>query len=132
MAALLLAPENFKEASEALLELTRRDQQLAREVAAKILNERVVDIFYRAHAFEVLYAVALDAAIDYIESHASTESAYVLGAMIGSVTDDAGIMEGRDKILEAVSMLREAVNTRPPEELDSIAQTIARFEEVYE
>lgn len=130
-AASALAVEDFEEASNALLALKREYKLLAREVALKILREHIGDVFYRALAFEVLYSVALDDAVAYIESDAATESAYVLGSMIDSVTEDAGALEFRDEILKAVLLLQKALRLRSPGELSSLAIQRTRFEEAY-
>ena len=126
-----LTPEDFEEASEALLTLKNKSRVFAGKVALDILRQRIGDIYYRAHAFDVLYAADPDVAIEYIESCANIESIYVLGTMMASVTEDAGVSEGRDRILKAVALLRQAVSVRPKEELDSIAIKIAEFEEAY-
>jgi len=131
LAAISLAVEDFEDASSALLALKKEDKLLARDVALKILREQIGDVFYRAHAFEVLYAVALNDAVAYIASDAGTESPYVVGAMIESVTEDAGALESRDEILEAVLLLRKALVLRSSEDLGSLAAQIARFDEAY-
>lgn len=131
LAATALAVEDFEEASNALLALKRENKLLAREVALKILHERIGDVFYRALAFEVLYSVALNDAVAYIESDAGTESAYVLGAMIESVTEDVGALTSQDEILKAVSLLRKALMLRSSEDLSSLAIQRTRFEEAY-
>ncbi|WP_338768673.1 hypothetical protein [Massilia sp. METH4] len=131
LAAICLSPEDFEEAAEALLLLERKNRPLAGKVALEVLTARIGDIYYRAHAFDVLYSAALEVAIEYIEMHASTESVYVLGTMLESVMEDSSVFEGRDKILKAVSLLRKAVGARPQDELDSIAEQIALFEVTY-
>lgn len=131
LAASSLAPEDFEEASNALLALKKKYKGLAREVTLKILREHIGDVFYRAFAFEILYSVALEDAVAYIESDADTESPYVLGAMIESVTEDAGALTSRDEILKAVLLLRKSLRLRPAEDLGSLAPHIDRFEEAY-
>lgn len=131
LAATALAVEDFEEASNALLALKRGYKQLAREVALRILRKRIGDVFYRALAFEVLYSIALKDAVAYIESDAGCESPYVLGAMIESVTEDAGILTSEDEIHKAVLLLRRALMQRSPEDLVSLAPQKVRFEEAY-
>lgn len=131
LAATALAVEDFEEASNAFLALKRKNKLLAREIALKILHERIGDVFYRALAFEVLYSVALSDAVAYIESDAGTENAYVLRSMIESVTEDAGAITSRDEIQKAVLLLRKALMVRSPDDLSSIAIQRTQFEEAY-
>jgi len=84
--------EDFEQASDALMELERRDKQRAAAVSSRILQDTIGDVFYRAFAFEMLYSVALRDAVAYIEAHARTAEVYVLGAMIEAVTEDSGVV----------------------------------------
>jgi hypothetical protein len=131
LAGICLDAEDFEEASRSLLELKSANKKLAREVTLKILRERIGDVFYRAHAFDVLYSAGIEDAVAYMESDGRTESAYVLGAMIDVVTEDAGALTGRDEILRAVSALGRVLEVRPQEDDRSIAMKRARFEEVW-
>jgi hypothetical protein len=126
-----LVIESFEEASNALLSLRKNHKSRAAEVALKILDQRIGDIFYHALAFEVLYSVSLNDALAYIETKAGDESAYVLGAMLEAVTEDAGAIEYRDEIFKVVSLLRKALMLRSPEDLSAIAIKMTRFEEAY-
>ena len=131
LAGICLDVEDFEEASRSLLELKSSNKELTREVTLKILRERIGDVFYRALAFDVLYCAGIEDAVAYIESDGSTESAYVLGAMIDVVTEDAGALTGRDDILRAVSALGRVLEVRPQEDDRSIAIKRARFEEAW-
>jgi hypothetical protein len=130
-ARICLNVEDFEEASRSLVELKNRNKKLAREVTLKILRERIGDVFYRAHAFDVLYSAGIEDAVAYIESDGCTESAYFLGAMIDVVTEDAGALIGCDEILRAVSALRRVLEVRTREDDRSLAMKRARFEEAY-
>lgn len=131
LAARSLTVEDFEDASQALLALKREDRLLAREVALKILREQIGDVYYRALAFDILYSVALNDAVAYIELNAGTESPYVVGEMIESVTEDAGALESRDEILKAVLLLRKSLKLRSSEDIRSLAAQIARFDEAF-
>jgi len=131
LAGICLDAEDFEEASRSLLELKNANKKLTREVTLKILRERIGDVFYRALAFEVLYSAGIADAVAYIESDGRTESAYVLGAMIDVVMEDAGALTGCDEILRAVSTLRKVLEVRSREDDRSIAMKRARFEEAY-
>lgn len=123
--------EDLEAASTALLSLKRKNTFIARDVALKVLKERIGDVFYQAFAFEILYSVALDDAVAYIESDADAESTYVLGAMLEAVTEDVGALSSQDKIMEAVSLLKGIIAHRYEEDLRSIAQKRINFEEAY-
>lgn len=131
LAKCALLVENLEEASDALIELKKNHILLARDVALRVLREHIGDVYYQAHAFDVLYAVSLDDAIAYIESSAGTESSYVLGAMLDSVTEDSGRLEFRDEILKAVSLLRRAFALRSTEDLTTVSKQKAAFDEAY-
>jgi hypothetical protein len=126
-----LVVEDFEESSAALLALKKRYKLRAGEVALQILHECIGDVFYRALAFEVLYAVSLDDAVAYIETCADKESAYVLGAMLTSVTEDVGVLECRGEILKAVSLLRRALLLRSSEDLSALSMQKTRFDDAY-
>lgn len=119
LAAICLAPENFEEASEILLALKSTNRPLAGRVALGILTSRIGDIYYRAHAFDILYTVSQDAAIEYIELNASAESVYVLGTMLEDLMEDACVSDGQIRIMQTISLLRKALNDRLGEEPDS-------------
>ncbi|NIA55060.1 hypothetical protein HAV22_15595 [Massilia sp. TW-1] len=123
--------DDFEEASRSLLELKKVDKKLAGNVALRILRGRIGDVFYHALAFEVLYSLSMQDAVAYIESDGCTESAYVLGAMMDVVTEDAGALTGRDEILKAVSALKRVLEVRTREDDRSLAMKKARFEDAY-
>lgn len=131
LATSALKVEDFEEAASALLTLKREHKLVARKVALQILREHIGDVFYRAQAFEVLYSVALNDAVAYIESNACTENTYVLGAMIEAVTEDAGALVCRNEIQKAVLFLKDALVRRSSEELSSLGRKTVRFEEAY-
>jgi hypothetical protein len=126
-----LAGEDFEEASDSLQTLRKFHPLQAREVALQILHERIGDVYYQAFAFDILYAVSLHDAIEYIGSHADCESAYVLGSMLDSVTDDIGALESREEIQKAASLLHKALANRSPEDLSTISSQKAHFDEAY-
>ena len=126
-----LVVEDFEEASDSLRELRKYHPLQARDVALRILRERIGDVYYQAFAFEILYAVALHDAVAYIESHAESESAYVFGAMLDSVTEDVGALESRDEIQKAVSLLRKALANRSPNDLSTLSSQKADFDAAY-
>lgn len=129
--AMSVEPEDFEQASDALMELERRDKRRAAAVSLRILEEKIGDVFYRAFAFEMLYSAALGEAVDYIEEHASTAEVYVLGAMIEAVTEDSGATADQPMIRHAASLLKNALEVRPTTDLLSISEKVSRFEEAY-
>ena len=131
LAATALDVEDFGEASNALLELKKKSESQVGEVALRILRESIGDVFYRAFAFEILYSVALNDAISYIDTHAVLDDPYIMGAMLESVTEECGALEGQEQILKAVVSLRKALTLRTAEDLGQIAIQASRFEEAY-
>ncbi|GGZ02126.1 hypothetical protein ACFFTM_08450 [Pseudoduganella plicata] len=129
--AMSIEPEDFDEASNALMELERRDKQRAAAVSLRILEGDTGDVFYRAFAFEVLYCAALDDAVSYIEAHAATAEVYVLGAMIDAMTEDSNASADQKTIQRAATLLKKALKVRSPPEIVSISEKISRFEEAY-
>lgn len=126
-----LVIQDFDVAGDALLALTTTDKDRARDVALKILHDRIGDVFYQALAFEMLYDVSLADAVAYIQLNAMKESAYVFGAMLSSVAEDVNAPDGRDQIVLAVSVLRKALALRSAKELDEISKKRAWFEKTY-
>lgn len=124
-------PEDFEQASDALLELERRDKRRAAAVSSRILEDKIGDVYYRAFAFEMLYSAALGNAVDYIEEHARTAEVYVLGAMLEAVTEDAGAISDQQTIQRAAALLKQALDVRPVAEILSISEKIRRFKEAY-
>lgn len=129
--AMSVEPEDFDEASDALLELERRDRQRAATVSRQILEGGIGDVFYRAFAFEVLYSAALGDALDYIEAHARTAEVYVLGTMIDAVAEDSNASADQQTIRRAATLLKNVLKVRPPTEIVSISEKISRFDEAY-
>lgn len=129
--AMSVEPEDFEQASDALLELERRDKRRAAAVSSRILEDEIGDTYYRAFAFETLYSAALGDAVDYIEEHARTAEVYVLGAMIEAVTEDSGAISDQQTIQRAAALLKKALDVRPAAEVQSISEKISRFEEAY-
>lgn len=121
----------FDEAADALIELKEKDKSLAGQVAQKILNDRVGDIYYQAFAFGMLYSISLDDAVSYMRSNALTQSPYVLGAMLDEVTMDMGAIDNRDKVFEAVCVLKGTLSLRFGDDLSSISEKITEFMNAY-
>lgn len=119
--------DSFEEASDALIELKELDKSRARDVALKILNQKIGDTFYQAFAFEILYATSVNDAIAYIENKSHEESTYVLGAMLTAVAEDVGTYDQRNAVSKAISLLRQELTLRTAEELQEISEEVTWF-----
>ncbi len=121
----------YRDAANQLVELEKTNDSIARELALAVLNEQKGDIYFQAHAFDILYDTSRSLAIDYICQHANTTETYIVGTMISNVTIDSEQEEGREELMKAVEVLKQVLQGRDPEELERISDDIQWFKDSF-
>lgn len=127
----ILGKEDFYASSSALIELKKKNPEKALNVSIRILDEKLLDVFFQAFAFEILYSISLSDALIYIEANIRNVDAYILGAMLSSVAEDVGLVAGKDEIMKAVALLKDELSKRSKNELEKIGSFVEWFRKTY-
>jgi hypothetical protein len=104
--------ENYEEASNALLGLTRQRPDLAKKYASEILISEKGDSHMQAFAFNMLYRLDRDEAFNFIRQAANSCGVTVFAAMLSEVTDDVGLYSESIELREIVQFLRDKIAQR--------------------
>lgn len=127
LAGLALCPEDFDEAVQALRSLERAQPEVAATTVLRVLQQECGDVYYRATAFDVLYAAAPALATDRIHSIAALAEPYLLGAMLDTVTDEAAHPTLHVLAARAAAALHAELAQRQASELTAIHDQLMRF-----
>jgi hypothetical protein len=128
----VLHPEDYRDASSALIELKKLNPSLARDMARAVLTNESEEVHYRAFAMHILHTLSREEALRYISRRAGSEDIYVVAAMIDSVADDAVYEHEGDSIYkEAVRSLARSLKARPEVELKRVADKVSEFKKVF-
>ncbi|MBS2533997.1 hypothetical protein KGQ20_14575 [Catenulispora sp. NF23] len=124
-------PDDYEQASEALIELVSLDPDTGARVALKVLQDGIGDVFLRGFAFDLLYRAHQAAAVDLIEQSARTCEPHVFAEMLTEVAADEALAAESDEVRRAVSALRSALKARTPGDLEEISGSVDMFFEAY-
>jgi hypothetical protein len=69
-----------------------------------ILLEKRGDPQLQATAFNILYSVDIDQALNFAKHHLKYMPFYLLGTVIEQITEDAAIIDDKDNLREFVSI----------------------------
>ena len=124
-------PDDYDQASEALIELVSLDPGTGARVALKVLQDDIGDVFLRGFAFDLLYRADQAAAVELIEQSARTCEPHVFAEMLTEVAADEALAAESDEVRRAVASLRSALKARTAGDLEEISGSVDMFFEAY-
>lgn len=123
--------EDYDAAADALRALRKLNSGLTEQLVLEILTEKKGDPYFQAFAFETLYAVNLQKAIELIKNPPLGLNPTILNAMIECVTEDVGIAHETPSIFEAIEPIKKLIKNLSVQDANRIKESIEWFQETY-
>lgn len=124
--------EDYEQASQALMEIVHKEPVVGLCLALNILIFNKGDVHLRAFAFSMLYRVNKSAAFHYIQEKAKTCEPKVFLAMLGEVTEDAGLLNDSLELREMIAFIREAILYRRDYDTEELRRGVRDFMIAYD
>jgi len=123
--------DNYEDASKALSKLMYINPLMAKVIAKQILENKRGDVFFRASAFDTLYALDINEAYRYTCDFIDSIEIYLLGVIIGNVTSDSSLLKENKTIELFVDLLKQHLSVLSPSDLYEIKEDLDWFRETY-
>lgn len=124
--------EDYEAATEALTEISNADPLGATELSLNILNEKRGDVYFQAHAFDILYSVNRREAIVFVEKNYEIVDLMVLNSILECVAVDRCFYKENCDYFTIVKKLKSRISKLNDEGLMLINDSVLFFGESFE
>ena len=123
--------EDYEQASQALMEIVRREPESGSVLAMNLLRSNAGDVHLRAFAFSMLYRANRTRAFGYIRENSQMCEPAVFLAMLSEVAEDVGLVNESSELRQMVAFLRESISYRSDRQVDVVQRGVEEFLSTY-